>query len=152
MIEMPTLKYASTSRKRYIIALFILTFVVLSGIMATQVMYLGYTYKGVTHIYGTVSNTNNACGADGDCTITVNGKTIITGCGFVFDDKECPLGPSPRSDSDTQLIVPSMGGIWNIGDRVKVRAIESHSIDSDGQYHLHCESCGISKAGWSPFF
>jgi len=75
---------------------------------------------------GTVTNLSHECNVDGTCSVTVDGKLIITGSGL-----------SPNASDN----VYGTSDVQNIGDKVDVKAIKS----SYGYTLQGCSSCYIKQ-------
>jgi len=89
---------------------------------------------------GIIANRSLDCNVDGLCSITVQGKTIVTGCGLVADDSICPNQTfSLFTEGDTKD--GTLKERFSVGTKVQVTAQKTPNSDL---YNLHCPGCGIS--------
>lgn len=89
---------------------------------------------------GTVTQSSLDCNVDGLCSITVQGKTIITGCGLVADNSICPnqaFSLFTEGDAKDGTLKARFG----VGTKVRVTA---QKTPQSKLYNLHCPGCGIT--------
>jgi hypothetical protein len=126
-----TPKIAKSSRKRWCAIAVILVIVIGGGATAYW-----WSLRGPITFEGMVTNADGSCGTDGDCTVTVDNKTVLTTCGWGIGEK-CPLKQIPIYENPKGIFyeVPPVGTVVRI---------TAQKDKDDAGYNLHCETCGVT--------
>jgi hypothetical protein len=89
------------------------------------------TFEGkITKFQGGLGG-DNGCGIDDSCRMTIDGKAVITDCGWGNSGEECPRRLTPS----TKLLDLS------VGQNVRVTVQKNKTND---YYNLHCEMCDVT--------